>query len=129
MAASPESLRDVPERIPRQQSVPANPPAVVPLPHRSLVRPPPKPSATLLFYLISITRLLTERDCCAQGLLHAFLETPPSVVAKAHAAPTRQAAGAASCALGPIASGTPQPSGSCANIANLAHLGSWIFTF
>ena len=81
-------------------------PAVVPLPHRSLVRPPPKPSATLLFYLISITRLLTERDCCAQGLLHAFLETPPSVVAKAHAAPTRQAAGAATRALGPIASGT-----------------------
>ena len=31
MAASPESLRDVPERIPRQQSVPAIPPAVVPL--------------------------------------------------------------------------------------------------
>ena len=28
---SPESLRDVPERIPRQQSVPAIPPAVVPL--------------------------------------------------------------------------------------------------
>ena len=28
---SPESLRDVPERIPRQQSVPANPPAAVPL--------------------------------------------------------------------------------------------------
>ena len=31
MAASPESLRDVPERIPRQQSVPAIAPAVVPL--------------------------------------------------------------------------------------------------
>ena len=28
---SPESLRDVPERIPRQQSVPAVPPAVVSL--------------------------------------------------------------------------------------------------